>query len=1100
MSAPANDGAPERVIELVAECLERLDRLEPGDRGGPRAAEAIEDLCRANPEHAEAIRERMGLLLRHGLAGDDGKDSRPRLRTLGRYRLVGELGRGGMGVVYLALDPKLGRLVALKALATRLVASDLARTRFEREIKAIAGLKHRRIVPIYEVGEAAGVPYFTMEFVEGKTLAQVVSALRDLDVPTDELNTTHLGAATFLEVTQDLADPASDSDELRAVQAQPPSDDDSAPGLPTTWGKTYVETVCRLVLDVADALQHAHSHGVVHRDVKPSNVLLANDGRALLFDFGLARMDFEDTMTLTGDFAGTPYYVAPEQIAARGKGVDGRSDVYALGVTLFELLTLRRPFEGKNPQAIFRQVLTKDPPLLRKFNRLVPRDLETVCLAALEKDPAKRYQSAAELAADLRRFLEFRPVRARPIGFVTRTGRLVRRHPGAAAAIALGALILIGVPVGLGAANIQIAEEADRARQAEARAERAADRARAVNDFLIEMLAAADPGVAGAPGIGVRELLDVSSREVGAMFPDQPEVEAEVRRTIGNTYAALGRYDDAQPHLERALELRRAPAEPDEADVAESLYDLGECLHLKGEHKEAEAALTDARRMREAYFEGDSDEVAQSLAGLAALLADVDRVDEARDLFQRSLDMRTRLYGREHKKVVAILLALGKLALWRDDLATADDRFREALELATSLFGERDLTVANVEQHLGSLQRMIGDYREAQDLWERALATRREVLGDDHLQTAMLMVNLSRVARILGDPERAEALAREGIAVQEPILGPDHVDLTYGLMSLGMALLALEEFDEGRRTLERAVGLHRKWHGRHPDTAMALFDLGRFVLYEGDDDYAAEVFAEALGILEETRDADSRLLGNMQLLYGETQRRRGELEHAEELLAEAYRVHQIHLDAGAPTLVMNKEQLGIVKCMRGKHEEALPLLEHPYRVYRGMSHDLPEAALSAALWIGKSLTGLDRVTEAEEHYVGALEYARGMVPDGSAEYADVLDALAQLYLETERPADAAPLLELAVDMGPRVAPDAHQAHAETSGALGFCYARLGRFEEAEPLLLASYERLAETVGLGDEETRKVLAGLLELYQSWGKPAEEERWKAVAEAL
>ena len=495
--------ASDPIVELVADCLARID--ESGDA----PTEVIEAFCREHPEHAEALRERLGHLERAGLA--IGRSPLPLEdgRTLGRFRILGELGRGGMGVVYLALDPRLGRRVALKALGPRLVISDRARTRFEREIRAIAGLKHPRIVPVYEVGEEAGIPWYTMELIEGRTLAQVVQSLKDLQLRTDELNPTHLSQVTFFEREDTDSRLLHDSESGAALAGgETPSPEIGV--LPTQWGKTYVETVCRMVHDVAEALDHAHAQGVVHRDVKPSNVLIDARGHALLFDFGLARLESEEALTQTGDFAGTPFYVAPEQIAGghgRGRTVDHRADVYSLGVTLFELLTLQRPFQGKNTQQVFRQILTKDPPLPRRLNRLVPRDLETICLTALEKDPERRYRTAGELAADMRRFLEFRPVRARPIGWPTRTLRWSRRNPGAAVAAGLALVIAVGVPAGVFATGVSLAREAERTATE-------AQKSARINRFLLEMLGAANPAEL-AYDATISEAVDLAAERVG---------------------------------------------------------------------------------------------------------------------------------------------------------------------------------------------------------------------------------------------------------------------------------------------------------------------------------------------------------------------------------------------------------------------------------------------------------------------------------------------------------------------------------------------------------------------------------------------------------
>ncbi len=333
--------------------------------------------------------------------------------AVGGYRIVREIGRGGMGVVYEAEDAGLGRRVALKVLAQRLQASERAFARFEREVRAVARLQHPNIVPVFEVGEAEGCPYFTMELVSGETLHRRLERVRSTGTAPSQWSATQL------------------------VEAP------SGAGFDAAWPTSYVGAVCRLALQVARGLQHAHAHGVVHRDVKPSNVMVADDGRALLFDFGLAKVDAELGLTHTGEFVGTPHYVSPEQARHGIATVDERSDVYALGATLYEMLTAAVPYSGDTPHEILRQVANGEPRSPRRVNRAVPRDLETVCMTAMEADPARRYQTAQAFAEDLERFLGFRTVRARAAGPLMRAARWVRRNAlltGLSVALALFAL------------------------------------------------------------------------------------------------------------------------------------------------------------------------------------------------------------------------------------------------------------------------------------------------------------------------------------------------------------------------------------------------------------------------------------------------------------------------------------------------------------------------------------------------------------------------------------------------------------------------------------------------------------------------------------
>jgi serine/threonine protein kinase len=330
----------------------------------------------------------------------------------GPYRIVRELGRGGMGVVYLAEHKDLGRQVALKVLASRHAASDKAVDRFEREIRAVARLNDPNIVPIYDIGRVEGLPYFTMEYVVGRTLHDVLEELRRQGRAAPTLRAVDLIGASF----------------------------DTAVGaaLPEAMHRGWTEAACSVVARIADALSHVHAQGVVHRDVKPKNIMLARDGRVLLFDFGLARVDTEAGLTATGEFLGTPFYVSPEQVDPPDDGQDERTDIYSLGVTLYETLSLAVPFDGDAPQLIFKRIAQREARLLRKVNAEVPRDLETVCHMAMAKERSRRYQSAADFAADLRRFLELKPVFARPVGPLGRVALWARRQPKSAALVVAG--------------------------------------------------------------------------------------------------------------------------------------------------------------------------------------------------------------------------------------------------------------------------------------------------------------------------------------------------------------------------------------------------------------------------------------------------------------------------------------------------------------------------------------------------------------------------------------------------------------------------------------------------------------------------------------
>jgi serine/threonine protein kinase len=397
---------------------------------------------------------------------------------LGDFELVRELGRGGMGVVYEARQRSLNRRVALKVLSGGLGLTPAAVQRFRREAEAAAKLHHTNIVPVYAIGEEGGAHFYAMELIDGPSLDHVIRQLRRAAPPGATTRTGGVGtggADGAPPAPLDATGPYVESGPAPA--AAPAGLSSSALGS----GGAYFDTVARLVAEVADALDYAHREGVVHRDVKPSNLLLSPAGRLSLNDFGLARLLEQPGVTMTGEFVGTPAYMSPEQIAAGRTPLDRRTDVYSLGATLYELLALRPPFAGDRRDQVLAQILHKDPVPPRRVNRRVPVDLETICLKALEKDPDRRYPTAAAMAEDLRRYVNRFAISARRAGPVRRLAKWARRHPAVAASLAC---VLLAVGAALDFAHrAHRAEEQRRQDQENARAQLLGEKIR--NAYLV---------------------------------------------------------------------------------------------------------------------------------------------------------------------------------------------------------------------------------------------------------------------------------------------------------------------------------------------------------------------------------------------------------------------------------------------------------------------------------------------------------------------------------------------------------------------------------------------------------------------------------------
>lgn len=345
----------------------------------------------------------------------------PLPQSLGDFQILRELGRGGMGVVYEARQKSLKRKVALKVLSNGLGLSSKAILRFRREAEAAGKLHHTNIVPIYTTGEDKGVHYYAMELIDGPSLDAVVKDLKQERTDESEVDADVPGwlQKTALHDASGTSSAHTDASSMTSSSTM-------------AQGSKYFDHVATMIAEVADALEHAHEHGVIHRDIKPSNLLLAPDGRLSINDFGLARMLEQPGMTMSGEFVGSPLYMSPEQITAGRVNVDHRTDIYSLGATLYELLTLQPPFPGQSRDQVLSHILQKDAMAPRRINARVPIDLDTICLKSIDKDPDLRYQSARQLADDLRKFVNRHAISARRIGPVGKVVKFARRRPAAA--------------------------------------------------------------------------------------------------------------------------------------------------------------------------------------------------------------------------------------------------------------------------------------------------------------------------------------------------------------------------------------------------------------------------------------------------------------------------------------------------------------------------------------------------------------------------------------------------------------------------------------------------------------------------------------------
>jgi WD40 repeat protein/serine/threonine protein kinase len=466
------------LVEWAAEVADRI-----------RTGEAVdwEEIAGRNPERAPTLQRmlpafalvaRLGNPVRTEMGRRDPMlDPMAGLGCLGDYRLVREVGRGGMGVVYEAQQISLKRRVALKValFASAIDARQLQR--FQIEAQAAAALHHANIVPVFAVGTERGVPFYAMQFIDGRSLAEVIRELRRLDGLETDQPATVCGLTRALIAGKFAPTPEGEEGADRhALAAEPPS---SEPAVPTpvpagssVRGRSFIRTVAALGLHAALALEHAHRHGIIHRDIKPSNLLVDEAGHLWVVDFGLARVPGESNLTLTGDVLGTLRFMSPEQALGKRVMVNARSDVYSLGATLYELLTLRPAFGGDDRAEVLSRIAHEVPKPLRRTNPSVPRDLETIVVKAMAKHAPDRYATAAELASDLRRFLDGEPIRARPPSTLSRLRFWAARHRTmtvSGTVIALAVAIVVAVAGWSRARRLDESARFEAAQQAAAR-------------------------------------------------------------------------------------------------------------------------------------------------------------------------------------------------------------------------------------------------------------------------------------------------------------------------------------------------------------------------------------------------------------------------------------------------------------------------------------------------------------------------------------------------------------------------------------------------------------------------------------------------------
>jgi len=806
-------------------------------------------------------------------------------QRLGPYRIVRKLGSGGMGDVYLAerADEEYQQRVAIKLVRAGAFTPQVqGRLRTERQI--LATLQHSNIARLLDGGRAPdGTPYLVMEYIDGEPI----------DVYCDRRR------------------------------------------LPLDARIELVRVVCA-------AVHYAHQNLIVHRDLKPNNILITESGEVKLLDFGIAKLldarHSVHTLAVTHmDYrVMTPAHASPEQV--RGDVITTASDIYVLGVLLFELLSGRKPFHlvGSRLTDMERIICEQEPPLpssmvertaqesperlpdilacrsttRARLRKDLQGDLDDIIMMAMRKDANRRYTSAEQLSADLQRHLIGQPVLATRDTWTYRARKFLARHTMPVVVSALGIVTLAAFAAITFVQAKRIAHERDVVAAERARAEQ-------VSSFLVELFELSDPSKSRGNQVTARELLDIGARRVSVGLQDQPETRATLLGTIGRVYSSLGLYSDSVTLLQDALNSKIAIYGPKHEQVAASLVALGSALCEQGKLDECEQRLSAALTMQQELLGPTAIQTAATLMSYAKLAQQRGTLDVAERYYNQSLEIYRRNGKDRTTGAASVMNELAGLHSYRGEYQKAETLYRAALDIDRQALGQDHPHVAMHVHDIAVTLQLQGKLAEAEPLYVESTQLLRKILGPSHPHTLDALANYGRFLRRSGELQQAEQVLSDVLATDKVARGPEHAFVGHDLVSLSNVRLDLGNYAQAEQDLHAALDIYAKaLPPEHPYVASALSGLGRAQLGLGHSKEAEETLRRAIAMAEKSLPADSAPVSVAKSTLGHALLAQHRNEEAAPLLRDSYPVLVKSQGENAPLTKQTRDALAQLQAGR----------------------------------------------------------------------------------------------------------------------------------------------------------------------------------------